>query len=104
MLITCIPIILVESTSLPTAGIVLRATISFQVLVLGTGTWLVWKYGGFEEALTKVVETTRVYFPWGKDSQAQVGNNSITKYCRYCGARVPKDAASCELCHARLLR
>jgi len=93
-----------QASYLPQGGELLEGTLLFEAIVLVVGTWFVWKCGGFEEALTQVVERTRIFFPWGNDSPPANQTPQATKFCRYCGARIPRYAVTCEDCHARLLR
>jgi hypothetical protein len=107
MLCTCLPLIFWQATFLPTGGPILEGALLFETVIVSSGAWLVWRYGGFEEAVTHVIERTRVFFPWGKDTpMGDQGSQAseLSKFCRFCGAQIPRDATTCEMCHASLLR
>lgn len=108
MLIICIPLILLQalpfarSNIQPTAGLILRAVILFELIFVGTGAYYVWKYGSFAEAVTRVLEATRIWDinPRSVETGRQIPQ--ATKFCRYCGTRIPRESTICEGCGSKL--
>jgi ribosomal protein L40E len=91
-----------QASFLPEGGLYLEEILLLETAFLSVGTWLVWKFGGFEEAVTRVIEMTRI---WGRDSstaQLSIQNYLPMKFCRHCGANIPKDTMICKECNARL--
>jgi ribosomal protein L40E len=112
MLAICIPIVLwqtwVFSESNATNGYYI---ICFEAIFLGFSSYMVWRYGGIAEAVTKILEVTRV---WDRPQPAiayggintetaeaqQERDPSPIVNCQRCGYRMPMAAKFCRRCGA----
>jgi len=110
MLILCIPIIVWQAWIFAQAN----ATVgyletAFEVVFVACGSYLVWRYGGLVEAVTKVLEFTRV---WDQPDPRNAAISSATAtlnlagsesfpsggFCTRCGYRLSPKAKFCRRC------
>lgn len=102
MLLICVPIILWQISFLPAAGLLLELVVAFEALIVGSGAVLVWRYGGFAEAVTRVREVTRMWDINPPEAQPIPDSVRRISFCRYCGGKIQSDSSSCVKCGSKL--
>jgi hypothetical protein len=104
MLMICVPTIVWQAWFFSQANAAdLYFITVFEVAFVACSAYLVWRYGGLEEAVTKVLDVTRIWEPKPSVVQQEARTERDTKFCRYCGEKIPRDSSFCEEC-GKLLR
>jgi len=110
MLIICVPIVVWQAWLFVQANATNLYFISvFEVVFLGCGAYLVWRYGGIVEAVTRVLEVTRVWDRHELGTPEASGNTGELEFssnesvlrsaiCRHCGFHMTSNAKFCRHC------
>jgi hypothetical protein len=113
ILILCIPIMIWQaSVFFPANWIDGYFIIVFEVVLVGSSSYLIWRYGGIAETVTKILEVTRVWdasepriavsddYVKASNSSEDAQEFSSSVFCSRCGYRMKTTAKFCRRCGA----
>jgi len=111
MLIICVPLMIWQFLTFYQADWMPGYfEVVFEIVFVACMSYLIWRYGGVPEAVTKVLEFTRVWDRAGSEAAKQGDGTSTSHlirseveistdtFCRGCGFRMTSSARFCRRC------